>query len=158
MTTTTTRPRVRALNEASLRRHVEPELELPFGTLAPDRVLPDDLLSIDGPDVDLDEQQRAQLSREELAAMLAAGINFEAILDAVFSYRLAEADDLTDPQYAYMLHEVGEETRHQRAFLRLLGELGAGARNPFDSRAGRRFQRQQVRVLLHSDAYFAVLL
>ncbi len=159
MTTTfSQRPRVRALNEASLRRLVEPELELPFGTLSGGRVLPDDLLSIDGLAVDLDEAARARLSREELAAMLAAGINFEAILDAVFSYRLAEADDLTDPQYAYMLHEVGEETRHQRAFLRLLDELGATARNPFDSRAGRRFQRRQVHVLLRSDAYFAVLL
>jgi hypothetical protein len=150
--------RVRALSGASLRRIIEPELELPFGTLSPGRVLPDDLLSIDGADVDLDDHGRTRLSREELAAMLGAGINFEAILDAVFSYRLAEADDLGDPQYAYMLHEVGEETRHQRAFLRLLDELGASARNPFDSRAGRAFQRQQVHVLLRCDAYFAVLL
>lgn len=154
------RPRVRSLNEASLRRVIEPERELPWGTLGAGRVLPDELLSITGLDVldRLSEADRARLSREELASMLAAGINFEAVLDAVFSYRVADADDLTDPQYAYILHEVGEETRHQRAFLRLIGELRPAARNPLNNAFGKWFLRMQVRMLLRSPAYFGVLL
>lgn len=156
---TVDRTRVRALNEASLRRVVEPEHELDFA-LGAAPVLPRELLTVDGVSLgrELADDDCVHLAREELASMLQSGIAFEAVLDAVFSYRLAEADDLTDPQYSYMLHEVGEETRHQRAFLRLLRELRPTARNPFDRPIGRAFQRVQLRILLHSPAYFGVLL
>jgi len=33
--------------------------------------------------------------------------------------------DLTDPRVTYLLHEMGEETRHLRLFVRLLLVLGA---------------------------------
>jgi hypothetical protein len=65
--------------------------------------------------------------------MLSAGIRFEAILNATFSRELAEAERLGDARQVYMLHEVGEETCHQRAFLRLIEQVNRAptTRSPF---------------------------
>ena len=38
--------------------------------------------------------------------------------------------DLRDPRVTYMLHEIGEEARHSRAFIRLIDELGPTAAQP----------------------------
>ena len=79
------RPRVARLNRVSSRRPVEPDTHLPWGTLGPGQVIPDELLSIEGLVVDgrpvaLSGEQRARLSREEVAAMLTMGVHFEAVL------------------------------------------------------------------------------
>ena len=150
--------KVGALNEASLRRVIEPETEFDFDAVSQGRVLPDELLSIAGLSCSLSEEERARLSREELAAMLKSGIRFEAVLNTVFSFQLAEARELTDPTLLYMLHEVGEETRHQRAFLRLHATLAPTAVDPLENRVTRWAQRRVVRRLMKSPAYFCVLL
>jgi hypothetical protein len=120
MGTTTTR--IERLNQAALRRVIEPDTDLP-GELGPGRVLPDELLSIHGLDLDLTEEQRITLGREELAASLRSGILFEAILEAGFAMQIAKSDDVTDPRITFLLHEIGEETRHQRMFQRLVQQL-----------------------------------
>ena len=133
--------RVERLNTASSRRVLEPDDHLPWGTLGDGQVIADELLSIDGLDVDLTPDERARLSRQEVAAMLTMGVHFEAVLAAGLARLVAESSDLTDPRLTYMLHEIGEETRHSRAFIRLIGELGPTARNPLD--------RPGVNFLLH---------
>jgi P-aminobenzoate N-oxygenase AurF len=40
--------------------------------------------------------------------------------------------DLTDPWVTYALHELGEETRHSRLFIRVLDQLEPTAINPFN--------------------------
>jgi hypothetical protein len=122
------------------------------------QILPDDLLSVAGLDLDLTPEQRARLSREEVASMLASGIRFEAVLDAAFSLQLAHDERLDDPRHVYMLHEVGEETRHQRAFLRLREQLQPTARNPFERGIPKRVMEHMVNVLLKSRAFFDVML
>jgi hypothetical protein len=114
--------RVERLNVAAARRVIEPDADLP-GELGPGRVLPDELLSIHGLDLDLTEEQRIRLGREELAATLRSGILFEAILEAGFAMQIARCDDVTDPRITFLLHEIGEETRHQRIFQRLVRQL-----------------------------------
>jgi len=114
--------RIERLNVAAARRVIEPDHDLP-GALGPGRVLPDELLSIHGLDLDLSEEQRIRLGREELAASLRSGILFEAVLEAGFAMQIAKSDDVTDPRITFLLHEIGEETRHQRVFQRLVQQL-----------------------------------
>ena len=61
--------RIGRLNTASLRRPIEPDNALPWGTLGDGAVIPDELLSIEGLDVETTAEQRARLSREEVASM-----------------------------------------------------------------------------------------
>jgi P-aminobenzoate N-oxygenase AurF len=150
--------RINRLNDVSARQLREPEDEFDWSTLGRGRLLGDDLLSVAGLDLDLTEAQRVQLSREEVASMLASGIRFEAVLDAAFSLQLAFAQALDDPRHVYMLHEVGEETRHQRAFLRLREQIAPTAQNPFDKGNVRAVVNFMIRILVRSPAMFCVML
>src|SRR3954467_10722516 len=98
--------RIARLNAVSSRRPIEPDTELPWGTLGVGQVIPDELLTIAGLDVDTTPTQRARLSREEVASMLAMGVRFEAVLSAGFARMIAESPRLEDPRVTYMLHEV----------------------------------------------------
>jgi hypothetical protein len=137
MDATLTRPRadasrrVEKLSQASLRKIIDPDVDLP-GEVGPGQVLPDELLSIhELPEfAGLSAEQRATLSREEIASIVEAGLRFEAVLMAGFAHEIVAAPDLTDPRVVYALHEVGEETRHSRLFSRLLAQLSPSARNP----------------------------
>ena len=123
--------RIEKLNTASLRRIIDPDVDLP-GALGDGQVLPDELLSLAGlPELDqLTPEQRVRLSREEAASVIDVGLRFEAVLIAGFALEIAHAPSLTDPRVVYALHEIGEETRHSRLFSRLLGQLAPTARNP----------------------------
>jgi hypothetical protein len=123
--------RIAQLNAVSSRRFVDPET-LPWGTMRPGAVLGRELLSIDDLGLDLPDDVLDRLSREETAAILETGIRFEAALTAGFALQIAETRNLTDPRVVYMFHEIGEESRHSRAFVRLIEELAPRARNPFE--------------------------
>lgn len=130
---TATAERVERLNRASLKRVIEPDVDLP-GALGDGQLMPDELLSTAGLDLDLTVDQRRTLSREEVASMFSAGIRFEAILEMGFARQVAYAPDLTDPRVTYLLHEMGEETRHQRVFARLVSQIDPQASNPLDGK------------------------
>lgn len=121
--------RIERLSAVSLRRVIEPDVEFP-GEMGSGAVLPPELLSTAGLDLDLTPDQLATLSREELASFTIANIRFEAALMAAFSARIATSMDATDPRAIYALHEIGEESRHSRIFARMLRQLDAKARNP----------------------------
>lgn len=127
--TSSVRSRIDRLSQASLRRIIEPDVELP-GTVGAGPVLPDELLSVAGLDLKLTPDQKVALSRAELASITEANIRFEAALMAAFTARIAVGTEVVDPRVTYLLHEIGEETRHSRLFLRMLEQLGATARNP----------------------------
>ena len=160
-TLTTPRPtadqRVERLNAASLRRPIEPDNALPWGTLGDGAVIPDELLSIEGLDVETTAEQRARLSREEVASMLAMGVRFEAVLTTGFARMIGEAPDLTDPRVVYMLHEVGEESKHSRAFIRLITELGPTTRNPLDRPSINRIMNSITRRITAHDTLLLVM-
>lgn len=149
--------RVERLNVASLRRIIEPD-EAVAGEIGPGQVLPDGLLSVADLDLGLSAEQRATLSREELASIVQEGIRFEAVLMAGFSARIAQSDDLADPRVVYMLHEIGEETRHSRLFSRMLGQLQPRAVNPLaTSPVAERIFRYAFRRILAAPALLLTL-
>ena len=127
---TSTETHIERLSAASLRRIIEPEVEV-TGSIGSGMVLPKELLSVAGLELDLTEEQWIALSREELASILDAGIRFESVLMAGFGFILAWHKDLVDPRVTYVLHEIGEETRHSRLFVRVIEQLSPKAVNPF---------------------------
>lgn len=147
---------IERLSAASARRIIEPDTDL-TGGVGPGQVMPDELLSVAGLGIELSAEQRAQLSREELAAIISEGIRFEAVLMAGFSMALAQTKKLTGPQITYALHELGEETRHSRMFVRLLEQLGATAVSPFDHGIRGIVKRRILRAVIHYPAMFCVL-
>lgn len=147
---------IERLSTASARRVIEPDTDVP-GQVGPGQVLPDELLSLTGLGISLGAEQRATLAREELASIVAEGIRFEALLMAGFGMALAQTARLTDARVTYALFEVGEETRHSRLFVRLLDQLGATSRNPFDHGIQGMFKRRMLRSLIHYPALFCVL-
>ena len=126
--------RVERLNRASLKRVIEPDVDLP-GAVGDGQLMADELLSVAGMDLGLTAEQRRILSREEVASMFSAGTRFEAVLEIGFARQVAYAADLTDPRITYLLHEIGEETRHQRLFIRLVSQIGPQAVNPMEGKA-----------------------
>jgi P-aminobenzoate N-oxygenase AurF len=131
LSTPTTEDRVTRLSTASVRRVLEPEELFDWSELGAGQVIADELLTTAPLGLDLDADRRARLSREEVAAMLQMGIRFEAILESGFALQIAERRDVADARVTYMLHEIAEETRHQRAFIRLVAALEPRAKNPF---------------------------
>ena len=126
--------RVERLNRASLKRVIEPDADLP-GAVGDGQLMADELLSVAGMDLGLTAEQRRILSREEVASMFSAGTRFEAVLEIGFARQVAYAADLTDPRITYLLHEIGEETRHQRLFIRLVSQIAPRAVNPMEGKA-----------------------
>jgi hypothetical protein len=122
--------RLQSLSAVSISKYIEPD-EAVAGSLSRNPILPREVLSVAGLDLQLSEAQWDQLAREEMASITDAGIRFEALLMAGFAYDLAYRSELLDPRVTYLLHELGEETRHSRLFLRLLEQLAPSARNPF---------------------------
>ena len=161
MTTTMTPPaaddRIARLSTASVRKVLEPEELFDWDSLGKGQVIGDELLTTSGLDLDLSADTKARLSREEVAAMLQMGIRFEAVLNAGFALRIAETQDVTDPRVGYMLHEIAEETRHQRAFIRLIQELDAKAVNPVSGGAVERFLQFNIRRFIKMPAFLLVL-
>ena len=143
--------RIERLNAASLRRIIEPDVEV-TGRLTKRQVLADELLSVDGLDLDLTPDQRVTLAREELASIVRFGILFEAILMSGFAYQLALSPAVTDPRFTYALHEMGEETRHSRLFIRLVEELAPTQRNPLNSPLAARVRSRVLPLLLRRPA------
>ena len=115
--------RVERLNTASVRRVIEPEERFEWETLSAGQLIPDALLSIDPDEHGLSPEQRARLSREEVASLLESGVRFEMVLISAFALEQAEARTLRDARTTYSLHEMGEETRHSRAFMRLVEHI-----------------------------------
>lgn len=129
MSSTAVADRIERLNRASQKRVIEPDVEL-AGAVGDGQILPDELLSVAGLDLDLTPEQRRTLSREEVASMFDNGIRFEAVLEAGFALQVAYCSDVNDPRVTYLCHEMGEETRHQRLFQRVRQQLAPTARHP----------------------------
>ena len=149
-------PRVARLSQAAARAVCEPDERFDWSSLGPGAPIPRELMSVAGLDLDLTDEQRARLAREEVASMLAAGVFFEAVLNAGMSLQIAHRYEPTDPRVTFLLHEIGEETRHSRAFIRLIEQLEPTAVDPLDTPVSRAFVRFFVRLLVRQPALFTV--
>jgi hypothetical protein len=151
--------RIERLSTASLKRILEPDVDVP-GAVGDGQVLPDELLSLfHVPELfaRLTDEQKAVLSREEFASIADTGVRFESVLMAGFSMEILNRSDLTDPRVTYLLHEMGEETRHSRLFVRLLSQVQPRARNPLDTPLLRVLQQVVVPVLTSMPSLFCLL-
>ncbi|MEY2403900.1 MAG: hypothetical protein QOD38_1451, partial [Acidimicrobiaceae bacterium] len=155
-TATAKNARIVKLNVASQRRLIEPDNDVP-GSVRTGQVLPDELLSVSGLGLDLTPEQRVRLSREEVASIVEAGIRFEAVLEAGFAMQIVRAPSLVEPDVTYLLHEVGEETRHQRIFIRLLEQLQPTATNPFHHGISLRIARRIFRLTATNPLLFCTM-
>jgi hypothetical protein len=148
--------RVDHLSAAAARRVIDPDTEVD-GEIGSGQLIPDCLLSVAGLGLDLTADQRVTLSREEIASITGAGIRFEAVLEAGFAAHIATARDLGDPRITFILHEMGEETRHQRLFQRLLQQLQPAAPSPLPYRLLRLGYRAVIEACIGNPAFFYVL-
>jgi hypothetical protein len=154
-----TNRRIERLSTASLTRILEPDVDVP-GAVGDGQVLPDELISLfHVPELfaTLTDEQKAVLSREEFASIADTGVRFESVLMAGFSIEILNRADLTDPRVTYLLHEMGEETRHSRLFVRLLAQVKPTAVNPLDNVVLRVLQQAVLPVLTSMPALFCLL-
>jgi hypothetical protein len=145
--------RIERLSTASLQRMV-------LGTVAEGQVLPDELLSLANlPELfdKLTDEQKRTLAREEFASVVDTGVRFESVLMAGFSLEILSRPDLTDPRVTYLLHEMGEETRHSRLFVRLLAQVRPRAKNPLDNPVGRIALQAVMPLLTAMPSLFCLL-
>ncbi|MGO9341973.1 MAG: diiron oxygenase [Acidimicrobiales bacterium] len=149
-----TEDRIERLSALSLKRVVEPDVAVPGG-VGDGQLLPGELLSVAGLDLDLTDEQRAVISREEVAAIASTGVRFESVLMAGFAIDILRRD-LDDPRVIYILHEIGEETRHSRLFLRMVAQLKPKSKNPFDGRLVQALERVFIPLLASMPAMFCV--
>jgi P-aminobenzoate N-oxygenase AurF len=152
--TTTADQRIERLSNLSLKRLVEPDQAVP-GHVGGGQLLPDELISVVGLGLDLTDEQRVALSREEVASIAITGVHFEAILMAGFAFDILRRE-ISDPRITYILHEIGEETRHSRLFLRMVEQLSPKAKNPFDRLILKLVERGAVMLISSLPAMFCV--
>jgi hypothetical protein len=148
--------RVDRLNTASLRKVIEPDTDV-AGALGPGQVFATELSVTADLELELTDEQKVTLSREELASVVVAGIRFEAILMSGFAAQVAHAGNVADPRIVYMLHEIGEETRHSRLFLRLVDQLAPTAQSPADRGFANFMYRLVTRMIIHRPLPLCVL-
>ena len=148
--------RIERLNTVSVKRVIDPDRDLP-GAIGPGQILPDELLSVAGLDVDLTPEQKAALSREEIASIATAGVKFEAVLTAGFAYQIATGGDITDPRVTYLFHEIGEESRHSRLFIRMVEQLRPSAKNPLNKPLLERLMKLGVGAIIRRPALLYTL-
>lgn len=92
-----------------------------------------------------------------MASIVEEGIRFETVLGAGFNLQLSKATDLTDPRVTYALHELGEETRHSRLFIRVLRQLRPTTRNPLNRGALGALKSWTVRTFVDQPVLLYVL-
>ena len=151
--------RIERLSTASLKRIIEPDTDVP-GEIGDGQVLPDELLTLSNvPELfaRLTDEQKKVLAREEFASIVETGVRFESVLMVGFSFEIIAKPDLTDPRVTYLLHEMGEETRHSRLFVRLLQQVKPTAKNPIDGPVARLAQHVLMPFLTGMPSLFCLL-
>lgn len=122
---------VERLSRASVSKYYMPEVDVDWSPAfdpAAAPAMPLELVSLYGlPELDrLSPTQRNRLVHHEIASLYSIVIRLENVLMRNFS-RLVQQGDPLDPLFPYFLHEVEEEARHNRMFIRLIRELDTGA-------------------------------
>jgi hypothetical protein len=148
--------RISRLSSVSAKRVIEPDDEV-VGDFRPGQVVPDELLITAGLDLQLSAETKATLSREQTAALLDGGIRLESVLLGGIGLLLACWPNLTDPRVTYLLHEVGEETRHSRLFARMIEQLAPTATNPFHRGPSLAITRRIYRLIMNNPALLGVM-
>lgn len=118
------------LINGSVKRSYDPVVDLDWDApLDPEEYfLPPSLLTLYGTDIweSMSEDQRIELSRQEMANILSTGIWFENLLNRALLQRLMKQDPAAATTH-YALTEMGDECRHMVMFGRAIERSGARA-------------------------------
>lgn len=79
---------------------------------------------------EMDQRQRIELSRHEMASFMSAGIWTELCLIQLLARHMASSQDLADSRTHYALTEVADETRHSVMFGRMVHAMGCRTYTP----------------------------
>jgi hypothetical protein len=116
------------LINGSVRRSYEPEVAIDWDAPLEDGkyFLPKEVVSLYGTPYweELSEEQRIELSRQELANILSVGLWFENILNRGLLLQLMR-EDPASPFAHYVLTEMGDECRHMTMFGKVIARVGA---------------------------------
>lgn len=132
------------LLKGSVKRSYAPVVDIEWDTpLEPDKFfLPPKLVSLYGTPLweSMSREQQIELSRQELANTLSAGIWFENILNQALLRKMMHQDPTARATH-YELTELGDETRHMVMFGRAIERIGAKPVRP------RLYQRMIINTL-----------
>lgn len=103
----------------------------------------------------LDEEQRIELSRHEVASVVSVGLWFEVLLMQILLRDVYDADPRS-ARTQWALTEVGDETRHSVMFGRALETMGMPSYGP--RRKARELARWGKGALRGASAYAAILI
>ncbi|HTM86477.1 MAG TPA: diiron oxygenase [Mycobacterium sp.] len=116
------------LLKGSVRKSFAPVVDIDWNApLDPDKFfLPPQIVSLYGTPLwdSMSRAEQIELSRQELANTLSAGIWFENILNQSL-LRMMMHQDPTSPSTHYELTELGDETRHMVMFGKAIDKIGA---------------------------------
>lgn len=115
------------------RNSYDPELDIDWDApVELDRkFMPYERVSLYGTDLwsRMTEEQRRELSRQEIASVASTGLWFEVILIQLLA-RWVYDQDPQDPRVQYALAEIGDETRHVMMFAKAIARMGAPTYRP----------------------------
>jgi P-aminobenzoate N-oxygenase AurF len=118
---------------ASSKNSYDPDLDIDWDAPveADMKFMPFERVSLYGTDLwaRMTEQQRIELSRQELASVASTGLWFEIILIQLLA-RWAYHQDPQDPRTQYALTEIGDETRHILMFAKSIARMGTPTYRP----------------------------
>lgn len=116
------------LINGSVRRSYEPAVAIDWDAplVEGKYFLPKEVISLYGTAYweELTEEQRIELSRQELANVLSVGLWFENILNRGLLLQLLR-EDPASPFAHYVLTEMGDECRHMTMFGKVIDRVGA---------------------------------
>src|SRR3954447_14271198 len=95
------------------------------------KFMPYERVSLYGTDLwdRMSEEQRRELSRQEIASVASIGLWFELILIQLLA-RWAYDQDPQDPRSQFALAEIGDETRHITMFAKAIARMGTPTYRP----------------------------
>lgn len=132
------------LLKGSVRKSYEPVVDIDWDApLEPDKFfLPPRMVSLYGTPIweAMSRTEQIELSRQELANILSAGVWFENILNQALLRKMMHADPTASTTH-YELTELGDETRHMVMFGKAITKIGAAPVRP------RLFQRIAINSL-----------
>jgi hypothetical protein len=118
---------------SSSRNSYDPELDIDWAAPVEldKKFMPYERVSLYGTPLweRMTEQQRRELSRQEIASVASTGLWFELILIQLLA-RWAYHQDPQDPRTQYALAEIGDETRHILMFAKSIERMGAPTYRP----------------------------
>ncbi|MEW1905451.1 diiron oxygenase [Streptomyces sp. NPDC086147] len=79
---------------------------------------------------EMDQRQRVELSRHEMASFMSAGIWTELCLMQLLARHMASSGNFGDSRSTYALTEVADETRHCVMFGRMIHAMGCSPYTP----------------------------